>query len=1153
MKRNILSLTVLTFLIVILGNWSWAACPEDTSDHGQCDSINVEKWWADTLFSGGGPYFARVPIFLTHDVAEPATDSIAGMQFPLCYTNSNPANYCSLSAGWNTTVVSTNFKSIFRHLIAGTDADSNWMLRQKTLGEDMGEDWVWSNRILNLDGTSHFWLLLAPTVQPLFGQSGEKWLIATMTFKMQDTMHVCIDSCFWPPGNSLAFSRPNGQTWVPRDNMPYCFWVGSPQIRVTAPNGGEHWEVGGTQNITWLSENFNGADVKIDYSTNSGADWLPVIGSTPNNGSYQWTNIPNTPSTLCRVRVADTDGDPYDISDADFTIETPPQPDFTIDATPDTDTVQVGESAEYTVTLTSLNGFTSPCTLTITGLPANTSHDFDPDIVIPTGTSDLTVTTTATTPPGTYSLTITAAQHAKPPLQHSTQVVLVVIPAPSFNVEVDPDTQEVYAGDSVEYSVILESLYGFASPCTLTLRGLPADASVDFDPDVLTPTDSSKLQITTGASTPTGAHAMWVIATEMTKGVVDSAELVLIVSPKPDFTIDAQPDTQTVQAGSSVDFDVILTSLYGFSSPCTLTISGLPVGASESFNPNPVIPTNTSNLQISVADTTDPGTYNVTVTATEMGKGASHSAEFALIVTIQVEPDTQQVQAGDCVDYDIILTSLIGLVDSCTLTVTGLPLYATASFDPNPVAPEDTSIMTICAADTTPPGTYYLTVIATDMGPGKKQPQYTVQVVLIITPKFEFAIDVFPDSIFLPRGRDTSYTVVLTSINGFDSPCTLTVSGLPAGVIGSFDDSILVPTNTTKLNVFVPDTTSTGLYVLTITATEMTGGKALQHSKDVKLVVSLGTWAFYIDAFPDTQGVVVEDSTTYEVVMFPNTGFTAPCTLSIESGLPPNTSHRFDPVVVAPHDTSVLTIITTGSTPLGMYELTIKGKVNPRQESTTTVFLAVQDFDISAKPDTVYVTQGQPAGYMVKLTSLFGFDDPCTLTVSGLPDPPNSGVFDQNKLTPTDSTSLTISTTAETDTGWYTLTITGQRMLAKFNGLVHSIQVKLKVNEASDVGEWADNPNAPKSFALFQNQPNPFNPETKISYYLPRACQAKLTIYNVLGQRVKTLFDGHQEAGMQNLTWNGRDDDGNQLSSGIYFYRLQADDFIQTRKMSLVK
>lgn len=219
-----------------------------------------------------------------------------------------------------------------------------------------------------------------------------------------------------------------------------------------------------------------------------------------------------------------------------------------------------------------------------------------------------------------------------------------------------------------------------------------------------------------------------------------------------------------------------------------------------------------------------------------------------------------------------------------------------------------------------------------------------------------------------------------------------------------------------------------------------------------------------------------------------------------------------------------------------------------------TVNVYNQDFTISATPEDQYVIQGHLMRYLVKLTSLFGFDDPCTLFVSGLPNPPDSGVFDQSILIPTDSTGLNVYTTPSTDTGSYTLTITAQAMSGgKATPLEHSIQVVLKVIESSDVGDGADNPNSPKSFALFQNQPNPFNPETRISYYLPNACEVKLIIYNILGQNIRTLFNGCQEAGVQTLFWDGRDNYGVQQSSGIYFYRLQADDFHQTKKMTLTK
>ncbi|UCD95518.1 MAG: T9SS type A sorting domain-containing protein [Candidatus Zixiibacteriota bacterium] len=93
----------------------------------------------------------------------------------------------------------------------------------------------------------------------------------------------------------------------------------------------------------------------------------------------------------------------------------------------------------------------------------------------------------------------------------------------------------------------------------------------------------------------------------------------------------------------------------------------------------------------------------------------------------------------------------------------------------------------------------------------------------------------------------------------------------------------------------------------------------------------------------------------------------------------------------------------------------------------------------------------------------------------------------------------------------------------------------------------------PGRFRLHNSYPNPFNPATIISYDLPVACHVKLEIFNILGQRVKTLVDKQMEAGSYELTWNGTDRSGFPMASGIYFYQLTAGDFSSSRKMLLLK
>ena len=93
----------------------------------------------------------------------------------------------------------------------------------------------------------------------------------------------------------------------------------------------------------------------------------------------------------------------------------------------------------------------------------------------------------------------------------------------------------------------------------------------------------------------------------------------------------------------------------------------------------------------------------------------------------------------------------------------------------------------------------------------------------------------------------------------------------------------------------------------------------------------------------------------------------------------------------------------------------------------------------------------------------------------------------------------------------------------------------------------------PRSYSLSQNFPNPFNPATDISYQLPHRARVLLKVYNTLGQRVRTLIDEEKEAGSHSTRWDGKDALGEMVASGIYFYRLTAGEFAETRKMVLLR
>jgi flagellar hook assembly protein FlgD len=90
-------------------------------------------------------------------------------------------------------------------------------------------------------------------------------------------------------------------------------------------------------------------------------------------------------------------------------------------------------------------------------------------------------------------------------------------------------------------------------------------------------------------------------------------------------------------------------------------------------------------------------------------------------------------------------------------------------------------------------------------------------------------------------------------------------------------------------------------------------------------------------------------------------------------------------------------------------------------------------------------------------------------------------------------------------------------------------------------------------FYLAQNYPNPFNPETTVEFALPKPSHVKLQIYNLLGQPIRTLIDEKIDAGFNSIKWEGRDDGGRQMPSGVYLYQMRAGSFVATRKLVLMR
>lgn len=191
------------------------------------------------------------------------------------------------------------------------------------------------------------------------------------------------------------------------------------------------------------------------------------------------------------------------------------------------------------------------------------------------------------------------------------------------------------------------------------------------------------------------------------------------------------------------------------------------------------------------------------------------------------------------------------------------------------------------------------------------------------------------------------------------------------------------------------------------------------------------------------------------------------------------------------------------------------------QVSATIHDVSIVDF--SFNPSSINVT----AGDSVKWTNNGSFDHTSTS---------DSGVWNSGTIPSGSSFTRQFSTPGS----------------FPYHCAIHTTMQATVIVSPTSVGD-GNSSNFPRDYSLNQNFPNPFNSFTRISFYLPKNGNVKLEVYNILGQKIRTLLEKVEEPGPKTLFWDGTDDRGLNVPTGIYFYRLTAQDFVDTKKMVYLK
>jgi hypothetical protein len=206
--------------------------------------------------------------------------------------------------------------------------------------------------------------------------------------------------------------------------------------------------------------------------------------------------------------------------------------------------------------------------------------------------------------------------------------------APEFSISLSPVSQTATAGGGASYTASVTPSNGFNGTVDLSVSGMPSGASANFNSASISGgSGSSTLSVSTSASTPAGTFILTITGTSSSPSLTRSTTATLVVNapPPPDFTIEATPSSQTITQGGSTSYIANVTPSNEFVDTVNLSVTGLPSGATGTFNPTSISGgSGSSTLNVSTAASTQTGTSTLTIIGTS--PSLTHSATLTLTV-----------------------------------------------------------------------------------------------------------------------------------------------------------------------------------------------------------------------------------------------------------------------------------------------------------------------------------------------------------------------------------------------------------------------------------------------------------------------------------------------------------------------------------------
>ena len=644
--------------------------------------------------------------------------------------------------------------------------------------------------------------------------------------------------------------------------------------------------------------------------------------------------------------------------------------EFTVAASPASRTIYRNGTGTYTVTVGSVNDFSSPVTLSVSGLPDGVTESFSPNPVTPGRTSELTLTAGSGAALGAdeFTVTGTAAGMTK------TDTAEVVVP--SFMVTMTPETGDVNQGSSRTYTVTVTPKNGFSRNVSLSVSDLATGLTGRFSRNPVTSSNwTSTLTIDASCSAAATADEFTVTGSGGGYAASDTAE----VTPRR-FSVRVSPASANLQRDGSVEYEVEIDKQSGFTGNVRLSVPDLANDVTGRFSNDTT--STTSTLTLTAGSDAPLGEHDFTVTGTAHGCSRTVTAEVVITqrpaFEVSVTPERGDVERGSSRTYNVVVEPEPGFTSNVTLAVSGLGTGLTGSFSRSPVTPSNwTSTLTVDTGCEAALRSDTFTVTGT--GGGESDPD-TARAV----PR-GFSLSGPSETISLAAGSSGAVTVTVSPQTGFASNVSLSVSDLPEGVTGSFRPAST--RSTSRLNLTVASTAPAASTRFTVT------GTAHGCPESITVPIEITRPGFQVALTPESATLRQGTTADYTVTVTPETDFTSDVTLTV-AGLPQGVTGEFTPNPVnassTPAWTSTLRLTAASDAAAGPADFTVTGTSGDRSatdRAAVEVTVPPPICALTLDPGRAGVMAGGSQVYAIGfgLNTVFGTTADFALSVTGLP------------------------------------------------------------------------------------------------------------------------------------------------------------------------